>query len=268
MTTVAGPTEARARLFELGLGREDGRDRAVFLVALLLASTLHGVVGAGASRAPTKKPEERVTMAIYKPPPPPPPAPEPPPPPPEEKKKPPPPPPKPEKTPPPPPPPSNQEPPPEPPKEPPPVIPGLSLSSTVAANSAMQAPVGNTTYGDPNEGKRVKPEDVKAYAGGSTDFKPVRQAAISVEARVLKDVKAPYPRELADQGIEGVVVLLIDVTKEGVTKDARIVKGSGHATLDQLALSAVKKFTWRPAEVDGQKVDSRLRYTYKFELYD
>ena len=265
----AAVAEARRRIASVGLGLDERRSNTPFVVALLLATTLHGVAGAGASKAPEKKMQERVQMALVKPPPPPPPPEPPPPPPPPEEKKPPPPPPPPkkEKEPPPPPPPSNQDPPPEPPKEPPPVIAGLSLSSTTTANTGFQAPVGNTTMADRDK-TRAPPAAVQPYAGGSKDFVPVRQAAISVEARVLRDVKAPYPRELADQGVEGVVVLLVEVTKDGATRDAKVVKGSGNATLDQLALGAVKKFTWRPAEVDGQKVDSRLRYTYKFELYD
>ncbi len=266
MTSVLAE-DPRRRLAVLGLGEDDrGRSSATYIVAFILAFTMHGVAGAGAGQAKAKKLEERVQMALVKPPPPPPPPPEPPKPPPPEEKKPPPPPPKKEQPPPPPPP--NQEPPKEPPKEPVPIVTGISMSSTVKGNSGMNVRVGNTTYGDPNKEKFTKPGDVQQYAGGTPDFKPVRQASISVEARVLKDVKAPYPRELADQGVEGVVVLLVDVTTAGITKDARIVKGSGNASLDALALAAVKKFTWKPAEVDGAKVDSRLRYTYRFELVD
>jgi periplasmic protein TonB len=248
---------------------DDDRERwASMLVGLLLAIFVHGALATSAGQAPPKKLSERVEMAIYKPPPPPPP-PEPPPPPPPEPEK-----PKPKPPPPiakleePPPPPPNQEPPPELPPEPVPIVTGLTLESTVQGNSGFQARVGNTTFGDPNKEKFVDPKDVKPYAGGSKDFKAARNSSLTREARVLKDYKAPYPRDLADQGIEGSVVLLVEITSAGAVRNARVAKSSGNSTLDRLAQEAIKRFRFAPAEVEGQPSDSILRYTYRFELFD
>lgn len=238
-----------------------------FGVGLLLAMVLHGSLGATSSMAPTKKLSERVEMAIYKPPPPPPP-PEPPPPPPEpEKPK-----PKPKELPPPPPPetppPPNQEPPPEPPSEPVPVVTGISMASTVQGNSGFNVRVGNTTYGDPNKERFVDPKEVKPYSGGSPDFKAARASTITKEARVLKDYKGPYPRDLAEQGVEGAAVMLLEVSKAGDIRSVRLAKSCGNATLDKLAQEYIRRFRFAPAEIDGEAVDSVLRYTYRFELYD
>jgi protein TonB len=246
----------------------EGMNWGVVAVAIVLALIMHGTLGLGASKAPVKKAVERMELVTYKPKPPP----APPPPPPPEPQKPKPPPPKPiepPKVPPPlaPPPPSNQPPPPNPPSEPVPVVTGLTLNSTVKGSGGPAVRVGNTTYGDPNE-KFTPPADVKAYAGGSPDFKAVRASTITSEARVLKDVKARYPRELADSGIEGAVVISLEISKAGAVHNARVVKSSGNATLDGLALDAVRKFVFKPAEVNGEAVDSNLRYTYRFELVE
>ena len=238
-----------------------------FGVGLLLAMVLHGSFGATTAMTPPKKLEERVEMAIYHPPPPPPPPPEPPPPPPPEPEK-----PKPKELPPPPPPetppPPNQEPPPEPPSEPVPVVTGISMASTVQGNSGFSVRVGNTTFGDPNKERFVDPKDVKPYAGGSTDFKAARASTITKEARVLKDYKGPYPRDLAEQGIEGAAVMLVEIAKNGEIRSVRLAKSCGNATLDKLAMDYLRRFRFAPAEVDGEVVDSVLRYTYRFELYD
>lgn len=154
------------------------------------------------------------------------------------------------------------------PPEPVPLVTGISMASTVAGDSGLKVRVGNTTYGDPNKEKFTNPGDVKPYAGGTPGFKAERASSLAREATVLKDVKASYPRELADQGVEGAVVLLVEVTKDGKTAAARIAKSSGNAKLDELALAAIKRFVWKPAEKDGAKVDSTLRYTYRFELYE
>ncbi|MBI1948701.1 MAG: energy transducer TonB [Deltaproteobacteria bacterium] len=237
-----------------------------FGLGLLFALVVHGSLGATTTLAPTRKLEERVEMAIYHPPPPPPPETPPPPPPEPEKPK-----PKPKEPPPPlpeTPPPPNQEPPPETPKEPVPIVTGISMASTVQGNTGFAVRVGNTTFGDPNKEQFVDPKDIKPYAGGSTDFKAARASTITREARVIKDYKGPYPRDLADQGIEGAAVLLIEIAKNGDVRSVRLVKTCGNATLDKLAVEYVKRVRFAPAEVDGAAVDSVLRYTYRFELYD
>lgn len=252
----------------------------VFAGSFVAALLVHVVVAAGAASVPMPKPSQRVEMAIYTPPPKPP---EPPPPPPPEPEPPKPEPPKPEppkekpkpkvvNDPPPepvaPPPPSNSEPPPEAPSEPVPLVTGISMQSTVSNNSGgPKVRVGNTTYGDPNKEKFTKPEDVKAYAGGSEDFKPVRAANLTTSAKVLKAYRPPYPRQLKEEGIEGEVVLRVQVTRDGKTRRVKVVKGV-HPVLDSLSAQALERFVWAPAQADGQAVDSIFTYRFRWELFD
>lgn len=244
---------------------DDRRSTGIFVAAVAAALCLHGVVMLTAERMPIKRAPERIVVTMVKPPPPPPPPPpEAPPPEPEQPK----PKPKPLKTAEPlPPPPSNQPPPPEPPSAPVPVVTGLSLASTVQG-SGMKARVGNTTFGDPNKEAFVPAGDVKAYAGGSPDFKAAKTASISKEARVVRDHRVRYPKELVDQGIEGAVVLLVSIKADGSVYDVRVAKSCGNVTLDTIAKDALGKFAFAAAEVDGAKVDSVLRYTYRFELLE
>ncbi|HEY4222593.1 MAG TPA: TonB family protein [Myxococcota bacterium] len=235
----------------------------------MIALLVHGALGATTVLAPVKKMEERIVMDVVRAPPPPkPPEPPPPPPPPPPKEKPPPPPPPPpvKEPPPPPPPPPNQTPPPDPPKEPVPLVTGISMSSTVEGNSGFNVRVGNTTYGDPNKEKFVNPQQVKPYAGGSKEFKAVRQSQVTTEARVLKDYKGVYPKELADRGVEGAVQALVDISSTGEILDVRLAKSCGNATLDKLALEYIKRFRFEPAHRGNEPVDYTLRYTYRFEV--
>lgn len=243
----------------------------VFAGSFLAALVVHVGVAAGAASVPMPQRQERVEMKIYTPPPPPEPA---PPPPPEPKPEPEPPKPKPKprviKEPPKetlPPPPTNQEPPPEPPSEPVPLVTGISMQSTVTNSGGPTVRVGNTTFGDPNKEKFTKPEDVKAYAGGSEQFSPVRAANVSSAAKVVKEYRPRYPRQVKDEGIEGVVILRVQVTRDGKTRKVKVVKGL-HPVLDNLSVQAMKRFVWAPAKVDGRPVDSEITYKMAWELFD
>ena len=85
---------------------------------------------------------------------------------------------------------------------------------------------------------------------------------------MLKDYKGPFPRDLAEQGVEGSVVALVEVSKSGEIRDVRLAKSCGNGTLDKLALEYIRRFRLEAAQVNGEPVDSILRYTYKFELVD
>ncbi len=253
----------------VGFDKEDAFNWGIFLLAFLIAFSIHAVVGVGANRTPIKKPVERIEMAIYKPtpppelPPPPPPEPEKPkpPPPPKELKPPP-------KEPPPPPPPSNDTPPPSPPSEPVPIVTGISMNSVVKGSGGPAVRVGNTTYGDPNTEKFVNPSEVKQYAGGSPGFKAAKAASITREVEVICRSKPPFPKELADQGIEGVTDLLLSVSQTGELVSARVTRSSGSKPLDALSLQGIRNCTFKPGEVDGAPVDSLFRYRFRWELFD
>ena len=255
----------------VGFDKDDAFNWGIFLLAFLVAFSIHAVVGVGANRTPLKKKAERIEMAIYKPPPPP--EPPPPPPPPEPEKPPPPPPPPrelppPPKEPPPPPPPSNDPPPPSPPTEPVPIVTGISMNSVVQGTSGPSVRVGNTTYGDPNSEKFVKPSDVKQYAGGQPGFKAAKAASITREVEVVCRSKPPFPKELADQGVEGVTDLLLSVSQTGELVSAKVTRSSGNKDLDALSLQGIRSCSFKPGEVDGAPVDSLFRYRFRWELFD
>lgn len=270
------------------LVRDTAPQWGVLIGALTFAFALHAGLGVGSDQLVQVKPlDVRVEVTPWTPPPPPPEpepvkAPEPPPPPkpepkpepkkPEPKPEPvkepePPPPPEPEEAPPPP----NQDPPPEPQKEEVPIIPGISMSSTTEAESTMKALKGNTVHGDPNDGK-PRPKVIPTYTGGkpggkAKQAKPRRVAhkRKSTRAAPLQRFKPRYPKQLIDEGIEGVVLLLVEVSRDGKTERIKVLRGL-HPALDKLSLRAVKRFRWRPATIDGHAVDSRLKYAFRWQV--
>lgn len=78
-------------------------------------------------------------------------------------------------------------------------------------------------------------------------------------------VQASYPEEAARAGIEGEVVLLIDVDAAGKVVRVEIEKPAGHG-FDEAARSAANQFVFSPAEAAGKPVDVRITYRYRFTL--
>jgi protein TonB len=268
------PSGARVSDFGTAIGivgyqEDDEFNWGIFLFALLLAVGLHAVLGVGFNQAPPKKMAERIEMAVYVPPPPPPPPPAPPPPEPEKPKPKPPPqelkPPPPEPLPPPPP---SNDPPPTPPSDPVPVVTGINLNSVVQGSGGPVVRVGNTTYGDPNAEKFVPPSDVKPYAGGTPGFKAAKSSSVTKEADVVCRTRPRYPKELADQGIEGVTELLLKIASTGALVEARVARTSGHKVLDDLSLDGIKACSFKAGEVNGEAVDTILRYKFRWEIFD
>lgn len=73
------------------------------------------------------------------------------------------------------------------------------------------------------------------------------------------------PTYLQNQEFKTHVVIDFYVTAEGVATP-RLVGGSGNEELDAIALSAAKKWQFRPAEEEGKPIDSKVRLRIVFEV--
>ncbi|MCL2218558.1 MAG: TonB-dependent receptor [Chitinispirillia bacterium] len=76
-------------------------------------------------------------------------------------------------------------------------------------------------------------------------------------------VDAPYPEELAEEGIAGGVLLEMIVGEDGAVDSVWVVRPL-HPALDTLALAASRQFKFSPAEAGGEAVAVMLQYEYEF----
>jgi len=75
--------------------------------------------------------------------------------------------------------------------------------------------------------------------------------------------QCPAVQEL---GIEGVVILTVQVRRDGSVKDVKIARDIGHGC-GKIAAKALRKAKFRPAvATNGQPADFELRYEYEFQL--
>ena len=91
------------------------------------------------------------------------------------------------------------------------------------------------------------------------------------DAEYLPIVKvAPvYPRRAQSRGIEGYVILEFTVTKQGRTKDIRVVKSVPKSKIfHKAAIKAASKFKYKPRTEDGKPIEVpgvRNKITFRLE---
>ncbi len=94
--------------------------------------------------------------------------------------------------------------------------------------------------------------------------KRIRLAQRVVEANLVHDVTPIYPSEAGRARIEGAVVLLAVIGKDGSVEDVRVE--SGFPILAQAAIDAVKQWRYRPYLLNGEPVEVDSRITINFTL--
>ncbi|RYY29579.1 MAG: energy transducer TonB, partial [Chitinophagaceae bacterium] len=84
---------------------------------------------------------------------------------------------------------------------------------------------------------------------------------------LIKNLSNNYPREAADHGIQGKVVVMFIVDKQGNVSDVHAIDGPKE--LHDLAMKVIKKSgKWQPAQQNGQVVNSYKRQPIIFAIAD
>lgn len=97
-----------------------------------------------------------------------------------------------------------------------------------------------------------------------TPVKRMRIASRVAEANLIHDVAPQYPPEAGRARIEGTVVLMAVIDKDGSVKDVRVE--SGLPLLAQAAIDAVRQWRYKPYMIDGEPVEVDSRITINFTL--
>jgi protein TonB len=94
--------------------------------------------------------------------------------------------------------------------------------------------------------------------------KRIRVPARIAEANLVYDVAPKYPPEAGQARIEGTVVLLAVIGKDGTVEDVHVE--SGLPVLAQAAIEAVKQWRYRPYLLNGEPVEVNSQITINFTL--
>lgn len=75
-----------------------------------------------------------------------------------------------------------------------------------------------------------------------------------------------YPRAARLRGLEGRVLLGVEVSPLGECRHVEVIESSGHALLDRAALEAVRRWRFIPARRGGEPIAARLEVPIIFRL--
>jgi protein TonB len=153
-------------------------------------------------------------------------------------------------------------------------IPSAVHTTQEAPPSPPVDPAGGLVGGVPGGVVGGIPGGVLSQVLGSTGSAPVlattpapkriRVPARMAEANLVYDVPPKYPPEAGRARIEGTVVLLAVIGKDGAVEDVRVEKGL--PVLAQAAIEAVKQWRYRPYLLNGEPVEVDSHITINFTL--
>ena len=138
-------------------------------------------------------------------------------------------------------------------REPPPV--------TTAAPSPVKAASHST---DTPEKPQKKTEPVQV-AVAAIDNQPTYSPP-SCNSVSLNNPKPDYPRIALRRGIEGLVLLHVEVNEQGRPIEIQVKKSAGFKPLDIAALKAVRRWRFLPAQRNGVTVRASVEVPIRFRL--
>jgi TonB family protein len=162
-------------------------------------------------------------------------------------------------------------------QQPPPVVQPAANDSTQPVNTAQLNPVvpASNAGTDPNaQPAQVKPIETEQPQPEPEPEKPavlegqvVDLTPDVVKPELVNRVNPSYPRLAQQKKVEGTVIISILVSENGDVADARVLREAGGSSgLNEAAMSAVRKWKFRPGVKEGKRVKVWMTYPIVFKL--
>lgn len=108
----------------------------------------------------------------------------------------------------------------------------------------------------------TEPEKPAVIEGQVVDLTPD-----VVKPEIVNRVHPAYPRMAQQKKVEGTVIISVLISESGDVADARVLRSAGGSSgLNEAALSAVRKWRFRPAVKEGKRVKVWMTYPIVFKL--
>ena len=141
---------------------------------------------------------------------------------------------------------------------PPPPVKNLAPPKTTPLPPPPEAP--------PVDVAEPRPTDIVTPPSPPAPPAPIADVAATVDIS-SKNMNPPrYPPAAARAGIEGTVILIIDVDANGNVTNVAVEKSSRNRDLDRAAMEAARKWRFNPSVVNGQKAAGRVRVPVDFNM--
>ncbi|AGA34383.1 Ferric siderophore transport system, periplasmic binding protein TonB [Thioalkalivibrio nitratireducens DSM 14787] len=90
----------------------------------------------------------------------------------------------------------------------------------------------------------------------------------SSQAAYLNNPEPVYPAAARSRGMEGLVLLEVEVGADGRVLSVTVHSGSGFRVLDAAAQDAVRRWHFEPARREGRPVVATVEVPIRFRLAD
>jgi TonB family protein len=127
----------------------------------------------------------------------------------------------------------------------------LACLFLVSVNSFVAAAVSGSTA--PNASQSTPPGAGDLGQGQGPSPKPAATRPKYLRAIAIDRVKPEYTPEALAAGLQGSVVLYLEVSAEGTPETARVIQSLGLG-LDEKAIDAVKQWRFQPATLEGKPI--------------
>jgi TonB family protein len=130
------------------------------------------------------------------------------------------------------------------------------------AQLEQQPPPAAATEQPPAEPATETPQQPAVNEGDLVELAPDVSKPV-----LVKKIEADYPPVALQKKVEGTVILGLLVDENGQVSDVQILRPAGGSSgLNESAVSAVRKWTFRPAVKAGKRVKVRVTYPVVFKL--
>lgn len=141
---------------------------------------------------------------------------------------------------------------------PPPPVKNLSPPKPSPVPPPPQAPVVDVPEPRPND--IVTPPSPPSPPAPPTSI----EASVDISSKAMNPPR--YPPAAFRAGIQGEVILIIDVDASGNVTNVTVEKSSRNRDLDRAAMEAARKWRFNAAEAGGKKAAGRVRVPVNFAL--
>ena len=133
----------------------------------------------------------------------------------------------------------------------------------------LPTPLAAQTLVENSRAARIQVGEDIADKAGRTTFKGVRLDIVltdSMPVAALVPKPVVYPVDVAKKGVNGQVVLIVDVATDGSVSAMKVDRSAGDERLDAAALEEVKQWKFKPMVKNGKPVQSQVRVPIEFEM--
>jgi protein TonB len=118
----------------------------------------------------------------------------------------------------------------------------------------------------PSAPAKTEPRDTAPVVSDADVLPSALTAEADYKAAELNNPKPLYPLTAVRQGLQGRVLLMVEVQADGRAGRVTIEKSSGHAILDASAMNTVRMWQFIPARKDGVFHAQSIRVPIDFNL--